>query len=37
LHPPLFWLLHAGVGLAGTVILLALYGPLCRILLPKPV
>ncbi|ESQ82257.1 hypothetical protein AEAC466_18090 [Asticcacaulis sp. AC466] len=37
LHPPLFWLLHAGIGLAGTLILLALYAPLCRILLPKPV
>jgi len=36
LHPPLFWLLHAGIGLAGTVILLAFYGPLRRILLPKP-
>ncbi|MDV6330957.1 peptide MFS transporter [Asticcacaulis sp. 201] len=37
LHPPLFWLLHAGIGLAGTLILLALYAPLRRILLPKPV
>ncbi|MFT4076953.1 MAG: peptide MFS transporter [Asticcacaulis sp.] len=36
LHPPLFWLLHAGIGVAGTVILLALYAPLRRILLPKP-